>query len=234
MRPSLTRGVVQIAGIRDAAEAALLERCGVTLLGFPLRLPVNREDIGEEDAARIIRALAPPCLGVLITYLDDARDISDFCASLGARAVQLHGDLDAGQVAALRSIEPELLIIKSLVVGLHDEPSLASLIRDLSPLVDAFITDTYDPATGASGATGRRHDGAVSRRLVASSPRPVILAGGLTPENVRAAVTEVRPWGVDAHTGVEDDEGRKCPAKVARFVAEARAGFEMVAGDIPH
>lgn len=91
-----------------------------------------------------------------------------------------------------------------------------------------FITDTFAPETGASGATGRTHDWLVSRRLVTLSERPVILAGGLTPGNVRRAILEVQPAGVDVHTGVEDTSGRKSGEKVTAFVAEARAGFEAV------
>jgi len=95
--------------------------------------------------------------------------------------------------------------------------------------VDAFITDTYDPATGACGATGRTHDWSVSRKLVELSSRPVLLAGGLTPDNIRQAIGQVRPAGVDAHTGVEGPDGRKDPALVRRFVAEARAAFHALA-----
>jgi phosphoribosylanthranilate isomerase len=60
----------------DAAEAQMLQQCGVRYLGFPLRLPVHREDLTEEEAAAIITSLAPPVFGVLITYLDEASDIS--------------------------------------------------------------------------------------------------------------------------------------------------------------
>jgi phosphoribosylanthranilate isomerase len=56
----------------------------------------------------------------------------------------------------------------------------------------------------------------------------VILAGGLTPANVRSAIAEVRPAGVDVHTGVEDESGRKCREKVTAFVREARAGFNAI------
>jgi len=94
-----------------------------------------------------------------------------------------------------------------------------------SPHVDAFIVDTYDPATGASGATGKTHDWAVSRRLVAVSPRPVLLAGGLDAANVARAIRTVRPAGVDVHTGVEGPDGRKDPVRVRAFVAAARAAF---------
>ena len=60
------------------------------------------------------------------------------------------------------------------------------------------------------------------------SLKPVILAGGLTPENVRAAIIKVRPAGVDAHTGLEGPDGRKDPALVAKFVSEARKAFRLI------
>ena len=89
--------------------------------------------------------------------------------------------------------------------------------------MDGLLTDTYAPETGASGPPVS-HDWAVSRGLVELSPKPVILAGGLTPANVRQAIVEVRPAGVDVHTGVEAASGRKDRDKVLAFVAEARAG----------
>lgn len=227
----LSENLIQIAGVIDAAEADMLRQCGVRYLGFPLRLPVHREDISEEDASRIIRQLSPPVYGVLITYLDGAREIARFCASLGARVVQLHGDIEVEEIEKLRMLAPELLIIKSLVVGLHSGSTLESMVTRYANSVDSFITDTYDSATGASGATGKTHDWRISRQLVEMSQRPVILAGGLEPGNVRRAILEVRPAGVDSHTGVEDDSGRKCRDKVEMFIAEAEAGFRQADGE---
>lgn len=220
--------LIQVAGITDEAEAALLQECGVHWLGFPLRLPVHREDLTEAAAAAIIRRLRPPAQAVVITYLDEAGSIAEFCAALGARVVQLHGEIAADELRRLRRLAPGLTITKSLVVGLHPAPVLERMVRELAPLVDGFITDTFAPETGAAGATGRPHDWAVSRRLVEVSFRPVILAGGLTPANVRQAILAVRPAGVDVHTGVEDASGRKSRAKVRAFVAEARTGFRAV------
>jgi phosphoribosylanthranilate isomerase len=120
------------------------------------------------------------------------------------------------------------MVIKSLVIGNTAAKALENVISELSPLVDAFITDTFDPETGASGATGRTHDWRVSRRLVELSDRPVILAGGLTPENVRKAILEVQPAGVDSHTGVEEPSGRKSREKVHKFVLEAREAFDQL------
>src|SRR6185295_874680 len=96
------------------------------------------------------------------------------------------------ELERLRDLDPGLTIIKSLVVGRHPASVLERLAVELAPLVDGFITDTYAPETGASGATGLTHDWTVSRRLVQLSSKPVILDGGLTPANVRQAIAEVR------------------------------------------
>lgn len=220
--------MIQVAGVIDEAEAGLLQDCGVRYLGFPLRVPVHREDLSEQQAAAIIRKLRPTTQAVLITYLDRAEEIAAFCRMLGVRIVQLHGDIDAKELRKLKSLDPSLTVIKSLVVGLHPPSVLESMVTELSACVDAFITDTFDPQTGASGATGKTHDWKISRQLVEISPRSVILAGGLTPGNVREAIRQVKPAGVDAHTGVEDANGRKSRDKVNRFVAEARAAFQLM------
>mgnify|MGYP001822363827 FL=1 len=221
---------IQIAGVADDAEAATLVDAGVRLLGFPLRLPVHEEDLSEAAASALIRRLPPGVQGVLITYLEQAGDVADFVDELGARIVQLHGQIDDGEVDRLRMLRPGLGIIRSLVVGRHEPAVLRARVERLGPAVDAFITDTFDPATGADGATGKTHDWSLSRELVSLSARPVILAGGLTPDNVREAILAVGPAGVDAHTGVEGADGRKDSARVRRFVAEARAGFRGLAG----
>jgi phosphoribosylanthranilate isomerase len=221
-------GFIQICGVHDAAEAALLLDCGVRHIGFPLRLAVHREDLSEADAATIIRGFAPRAAGVLITYLDRADEIVLLCRALGAAVVQVHGPIAPAELQRLRALAPDLGVIKSLVVGLHGEAELEAEARRLAPWVDAFITDTFDPATGATGATGRTHDWTVSRRLVERVTRPVILAGGLTAQNVGAAIRAVRPAGVDTHTGVEGPDGRKDRAKVAGFVAAARAAFAEI------
>jgi len=170
---------------------------------------------------RFIKSLAPPVFGVLITYLDRASEIAAFCDALGARIAQLHGDIERNELKRLKILDPDLTVIKSLVIGMRDEKALEGMLRELSPFVDAFITDTFDPNTGASGATGKTHQWRVSRRLVELADRPVILAGGLTPENVKRAILEVRPAGVDSHTGVEDTSGRKSREKVEKFLSEA-------------
>jgi phosphoribosylanthranilate isomerase len=219
------RRIIQIAGISDQQEAEMLIACGVDWLGFPLRLTVHKEDLLETEAARIIKSLRPPHAGVLITYLKKADEIVALCHSLGAQKVQLHGDIASAQLKAVKALDPDLFVIKSLIVRNNNQRELEAEVHSLSPYVDAFITDTYDPETGAYGATGKTHDWHVSRKLVQLSPRPVILAGGLTPENVARAIKEVQPAAVDGHTGVEGANGRKDLRLVRAFVEQARAAF---------
>ena len=219
---------IQVAGVIDQAEAELLVKCGVRYLGFPLRLPVHREDLSEEAACLIIKSLEPAGRGVLITYLNQASEIVEFCNLLGVSIVQLHGNVEATELRTIKEQQPDLAIIKSLVIGLHPTQQLLKLVDRTAAYVDAYITDTYDRETGASGATGKTHDWRVSRQFVRESPRPVILAGGLNPSNVRDAILEVRPAGVDAHTGLEDVSGRKSEEKVKKFVSEAQEAFRLI------
>lgn len=231
-------GCIQIAGIHSAEEAHLLTRAGVHAIGIPLRLPINKEDISEDDAATLI-AHAPEYPSIVgITYIDTASEASDFCHALGIRHLQLHGAISLAELAALRQLRPDIYIIKSIVIHpeLHNldrhkagVEALLQSVKQLEPFVDAFITDTFNPATGASGATGCTHDWRISARIVDAAARPVILAGGLTPENVYDAICAVKPAGVDAHTSVENSNGFKSAQRIQRFVTEAQRGFAMQA-----
>ncbi|TLS45152.1 phosphoribosylanthranilate isomerase [Streptomyces montanus] len=220
--------LVQVAGIIDAAEAEMITGEGADWIGFALRLPSGKDDIAEQDAAVIIKGLEAPHAGVLISYLTDAEEISEFCRLLGVVAVQLHGDVETGQLRRLKEIRPDLFVLKSLVVKEDNAEELLKLVDDTHPYVDMYITDTFDPRTGAKGATGLTHDWNVSAELVRRSPKPLMMAGGLNPENVADAIRAVRPAAVDAHSGLEGPDGRKDRAKVARFVAEARRAFDEI------
>ena len=217
--------IIQIAGIIDLDEATLLTQCGVTHLGFPFRLPIHREDLTEENAAIIIENLKLSVKTVLITYLNDASKIIDLVDKLGTDIVQLHGNIDLSVIRSLRIKKPDLELWKSLVVREKNGDELERMVFFFESSVDAFITDTYDPSSGATGATGKTHNWNISRRLVEISKRPVILAGGLTPDNVKRAIYHVAPAGVDAHTGVEGPAGRKSRDLVTAFVTEANRGF---------
>ncbi len=222
---------IQIAGVIDKSEAKMLTDIGISYLGFPLRLPVNKADISENDAGKIISSLKPPHYGILITYLNRANDIIEFCKELGCKIIQLHGSIEIKELKKLKTLFPKIVIIKSLVTGKYSVDELKRTIDEQSKFVDAFITDTYNPTTGATGATGLTHDWEISRDLVNYSTKPVILAGGLTPDNVYDAIKFVKPAGVDSHTGVEDSDGKKDIAKVKTFYLETMKAFLEIEGE---
>ena len=220
---------IHVAGVIDLAEAELLIGCGIRYLGFPLVLDHHKEDLTIDAAAAIVSRLRHRATFFAITYLNSARAIAELCSALSVDMVQLHGETSLEQIQLLRQEVPTLRIVKSLIVRGNDPGPLIDEIERYGPSVDAFITDTFDPATGASGATGKTHDWEISRRLVELSTKPVILAGGLNPENVRRAIHEVRPAGVDVHTGLEGEDGRKRHDLTKQFVAEAEAAFAAIA-----
>jgi len=226
-------GYIQVCGVHDEEEALMLARRGVHGVGFPLRLPVHTPDIEEEEARRIAAALPEGVVPVCVTYLDTAEAIAALCGFLGMSVVQLHGDIALQELQRLRCMQPQLFVIKSLVVqewtehgdkkdNRHD---LVHTAKTLEAHVDAFITDTHDPVSKADGATGRTHDWSISSLLIRKVSRPVILAGGLGPHNVTQAVRCVHPDGVDAHTRLEGADGRKDEELVRRFVSRVRAGY---------
>jgi phosphoribosylanthranilate isomerase len=216
---------IHVAGVIDLAEAQLLIDCGIRYLGFPLALDLHKEDLTIDAAAAIVSKLRNQATFFLVTYLNRARAIRELCDALSVDMVQLHGQTDLEQIQLLRQEAPKLRIIKSLIVRGGNAGPLIDEVQRYGPSVDSFITDTFDPTTGASGATGRVHDWQISRRLVESSNRPVILAGGLNAKNVRRAIHTVRPAGVDVHTGIEGRDGRKRHDLTKRFIEEAQAAF---------
>ena len=222
------KNLIQIAGVIDKEEALMLMEEGTDYLGFPLRLPVNKEDLTEEEAVDVIKIIHPPHHAVLITYLDKADEIIKLCDSLNIKIVQLHGKISREELVKTKSLRPDIEIIKSLVVAKDNYSLLEDMVKTLSPWVDAFITDTFDPATGAEGATGKTHDWNISRKIVEISPRPVIIAGGLNPFNVKKAILEIRPAGVDVHTGIEALNGRKDLLLVKNFIKESKEGFDKI------
>ncbi len=219
---------IQVAGIIDLAEAEMLINCGVTFLGFPLRLPVNKEDCSEEEAAQIIAQTKDRVQSVAITYLNQTEEIIEFCKKLNVEIIQLHGDISIDELRKLKTVASELSIIKSLVIREGNFNDLENIVSSTKLYVDAFITDTFDPLTGASGATGKTHDWKLSRRLVELSNKPVILAGGINHLNVYEAMMTVKPAGIDTHTGVEGIDGRKDYNKVKVFVDEAKRALDTL------
>lgn len=211
---------VQIAGVSSFEEARAAEQAGADALGFTVRLPTGIHDGLTEAKARDLIARLPAFIGsVAITYVSTVREAVDLSRYLGVTALQLHGDFPTGDLRLIRAALPHLKLIRAVhVTG----PEAVAKARALERHVDAIILDTFDPVSGRGGATGKTHDWTISRELIAAVSVPVILAGGLTPENVVGAIRAVSPWAVDVHTGVEDADGSRNLEKLRSFIARAK------------
>jgi phosphoribosylanthranilate isomerase len=189
-----------------AGEAALAVRYGAAALGFVSAMPSGPGVIDEESIAAIV-ARVPPGVG---TFLLTARlEVADIVAQqrrTRVNTLQLCDRLPPGALDELRAALPGIGLVQ--VVHVIGEESVAEAIA-VALRVDALLLDSGDPrgAVKELGGTGRTHDWALSRRIVAAVPVPVYLAGGLHAGNVGAALALVSPFAVDVCTGVRGPGG---------------------------
>jgi phosphoribosylanthranilate isomerase len=207
---------VKICGITRLEDAQAALDAGADLLGFNF-YPQSPRYISPERAAEIIAALPQMirCVGIFVNAeLATVRRIVETCR---LDYVQLHGDESPGFVQAL---SPRAF--KALRPRSAEEAEIgAAAYAPLGPVdsaAPALLLDAYRP--GQYGGTGWQGDWTLAARL--ASRYRILLAGGLTPENVANAVRRVRPWGVDVASGVESAPGRKDHDKVRRFIQEAK------------
>ncbi len=203
--------LVKVCGITNYEDAALAVAAGAGALGFNFYARSPRF-IPPQAARRIIERLPPAVLPVGIFVNEAAPEtVARMAAAAGVPMVQLHGDESAAYCAQLSAYE----VIKALRVGAAFAPEQASSFP-----VHAILLDAYSPQ--AHGGTGLTFDWALARRTRELVAR-LFLAGGLTAENVGAAIAAVQPFAVDVCSGVEAAPGRKDAAKLRAFLAAVRA-----------
>lgn len=138
----------------------------------------------------------------------------------GVKTVQLQGDVSPQDISLLKKEFPETRIIKAIHVT--GEESTKKALEYLHH-VDAFLLDTR--TEDRPGGTGLIHDWSISERIVSAVTKPVILAGGLNPENVEEAIEKVKPFAVDVNSGTKGPDGFKFPEKVRALITNARRAF---------
>ena len=215
---------VKICGIKRVEDAKLAVEAGADAIGLLVgQTHASADFIAPLTVKNIVTFLSPGVIAVLVTHLTDPTAVADLVAVTGVTAVQLHGEISPDAVASLRRSVPSGLLLKSYHVT--DEANL-DYGDAYADLVDGFVLDTVNPQTGQIGGTGQTHDWSLSRRIVDRYPQvPVILAGGLHPENVAVAITAVGPFGVDVNSGTKGPDGFKAEGKIRAFVNNARKAF---------
>lgn len=217
---------VKVCGIKTVEDAIMAVHCGADAIGLLVGQRHVSEDFINIDLARDIVKKCPPFVSpVLVTHLIDPKEIAHIASQIGVTTIQLHSDCDVQSITSLRKIIPNIKLIKSFHIT---ESEIIPVMRPFEAVVDAFLLDTINLVEDKVGGTGLTHDWNISRNIVQEVSRPVILAGGLNPENVADAIKTVTPFGVDANTGLRASNGFKDYAKVATFVSHAKLEFFKV------
>ena len=205
----MTKVRVKICGITNRSDALRAVESGADALGF-LFYPASPRYLAPERAREIIRRL-PPLLTTVGVFVNETAPnvtaVREFC---GLDAVQLHGEETP---EFCRSLPGKVI----RAFRLRDR---AAITAARAWETDAWLFDSYVP--NRPGGTGARFNWDWLKQA-SPLPRPFLVAGGLTPQNVGECIRAVRPYAVDVSSGVEDEPGKKNPEKLIRLIAAVRA-----------
>ncbi|MGN6560252.1 MAG: phosphoribosylanthranilate isomerase [Candidatus Nitrosocosmicus sp.] len=218
---------VKICGITNIEDAKQAIRFGADALGFQVGMRHKTEDEISPEEAKSIVALLPPFVScVLVTHLQDAKTIISLLKLIPRiTTVQLHeDDINLKEISAIREKIPSVRIIKAIHVVVDGSESPLQKLHKYDGIVDALILDSVNLKEDRIGGTGMTHDWTLSKKMVANSNLPIILAGGLTRDNVQYAIRSVGPYAVDVNSGVKISRTsrRKDPVKVREFIYRAK------------
>ena len=204
-----TAPMLKICGMTRVGDALHAVREGATAIGFVFWKGSPRYI--EPDRAGEIAAVLPATVTTVGVFVNEPVDIIRDTASVaGLRMVQLHGEETPAYVEQI-----EQPVMRAVSLDTMDETARTW------PAETTLLLDSTDPSRRGAG----RSSVDWSRAALITRDRRIVLAGGLTPDNIAEAIAIVRPMGVDVASGVESAPGVKDPDKVARFLANARAAF---------
>lgn len=195
---------IKICGITNLEDALLASELGADALGF-IFYPKSPRKVAPETAREIIRQLPPFVMSVGVFVDEDAARVRELAAGVGLDWLQLHGRESPDYCRSL-----DRRVIKGFRI--KDAESLTALAAYRNT-VQAFLLDTYQK--GRRGGTGEIFDWHLARE--ARRYGPIILAGGLAPDNVALAIKTAQPQAVDVASGVEAGPGKKDAGKLRKF-----------------
>lgn len=205
---------VKICGVTSVADALHAVECGADMIGLNFYPPSPR--FLTLSAAHAIRAALPPHIQCVGIFVNAAREeIAALVARVPLDIIQFHGDETATELRGWPC--PTIKVTRIPAVWVPAD----GVIPPLESVSSTYLLlDTYNP--GRYGGTGEVFAWDAAAALPQAVRQRLLLAGGLTPDNVAAAVRTVRPWAVDVASGVESTPGQKNPEKVRAFITNAK------------
>jgi phosphoribosylanthranilate isomerase len=222
--------IVQIYEVTTGAEARALGAMGVDHIGVLVGDGSFPREQTIEQAREIFAAVRSHSKALLLSLSDDVDLIARITHELRPAILHLGAapeQLSPAQLRTLKSEFPQISLMRSIPVV--DETSIA-LARSYEGIANWLLLDSYESGDRQVGALGVTHSWELDRRIIGSVRIPVIIAGGLGPENVQDAIRAARPAGVDSKTKTDRDDGThtKDLEKVSAFVAAARKAKDGV------
>ncbi len=203
---------VKICGLTDEDELNYALSAGADAVGFIVEIARSRHRLSRDEAKRLIDLVPPFTTSVAVIEPADVEDAVQLAKELESDAIQILGRLTPQDISEIRKGVRQKIIV---AVPPGDVNAF-----EISRVADAVLVDT--PIPGGVGGSGRIHDWSITAGMRSKLASPLILAGGLRPENVRYALERVKPYAVDVSSGVETD-GRKDPSKISSFIREVRS-----------
>lgn len=206
---------VKICCISSMEEAKMAVDFGASALGLVANMPSGPGIISDEEIMFIATHVPPSISTFMLTSETSAQAIIEHHKRTLTNTIQIVDELKEGTYEKIKEALPAIKIVQ--VIHVINERTIDEAIR-ISYLVDALLLDSGNPNLTIKelGGTGRIHNWALSRKIVEQSKVPVFLAGGLTAENVKQAIEQVQPFGLDLCSGVRTDK-RLDPQKLEAF-----------------
>lgn len=212
---------LKVCCIASVVEAELAIAHGADAIGLVSAMPSGPGVIADHTIREIAAQMVGRARRFLLTSSMRGDAIVAQARDAGVDTLQLVDAVPPDALRQIRDAAPGLTLVQ--VVHVRDRRDVAAALA-VAPFVDELLLDSGNPSATVKelGGTGRTHDWALSRDIVADAGRPVWLAGGLRPENVARAVEQVRPYGVDVCSGLRD-AGALSPTRLQAFVAALRS-----------
>jgi len=221
--------VIQIYSMTSLADAVATAKAGADLIGVVVaEQGLVPEALDARVAHEILAAVRPRSRGVALSLSDDRDEICAMVDQVRPDIVHIAArEIDPEDCAWIRARVAPVRLLRAIAVRAGETLAEVSAHQEC---VDYLMLDSGAKGLPFSGVGGETHEWAVCGSVVEQSRVPVILAGGLTADNVAQAIAAVKPWGVDSftHTDIVGQRGKMDPARVRAFIAAALRGFAAI------
>ena len=211
--------IVKICANKSVEEAQMCIDANADIIGILVgQEHFSTDFVNKETAKEICEYVGGRCDVSLVTHLTSADEIIELTKYIGNNIIQLHSNIDEKEVEKIVKLLPHVKLVRLIHISTD-----GVITTDLEKIkfADFYLLDSFNLKTNQVGGTGLTHDWNKSCELIKTLSKPTFLAGGLNPDNVKTAIMQANPYGVDVNSGCKVN-GRKNAEKVLAFVKNAK------------